>query len=249
MMRSEARGEPWCVINATLSYRIVAEQRTLSNAAYEEADKRARAAMSDKVLIQQILNDVFPEECKALGLDTVKELVAGMSIVDPEKGSKFPLMEIAEVIKQSVEFLAASIAVYAALRRPSGPNKAKPSADQLEKAVERKGVKLGQAVEETAQGLAGGGRQAEEMNFIARLKRLGIRFELNARRYPLVVFQRCCRSSPRLYNLFRRASHWRLVRQSHVPSRAGDRHRPGHEVQGRPVPEAVRAVRIHAHPH
>jgi hypothetical protein len=114
-----------------------------SNAAYEEADKRPRAAMSDKVFIQQILNDVFPEECKALGLDTVKELVAGMSIVDPEEGSKFPLMEIAEVIKQSVEFLAASIAVYAALRPPSGPNKAKPSADDLEKAVERKGVKSG----------------------------------------------------------------------------------------------------------
>ncbi len=75
--------------------------------------------MADNNLIQDILKDVFPEEYKALGPETVKEIIAGVSIVDPDEGNKFPLMEIAEFIKESVEFLAASVAIYAAVPRGS----------------------------------------------------------------------------------------------------------------------------------
>ncbi|WP_342723928.1 hypothetical protein AAFG07_33280 [Bradyrhizobium sp. B097] len=77
--------------------------------------------MNEKDLARNILTNVFPEECRTVGPNSLNDLLSGdVTIVPPEEGRPFPLMEVFEFLKEAAQFIIAAYSVYKILRDQFG---------------------------------------------------------------------------------------------------------------------------------
>jgi hypothetical protein len=66
--------------------------------------------MIEKGLARNVLTNVFPEECRAVGPNSLNDLLSqDVTIVAPDEGRPFPIMEIFEFLKEAAQFILAAI--------------------------------------------------------------------------------------------------------------------------------------------
>src|SRR5664279_70701 len=91
--------------------------------------------VSQSTDVRAVLEAVFPEEYRALGPTTVGDIVTGGDIEAPEEGRPFPLMEIAELLKDAAKFITACLAIYGAMHAAKS-KQARPTEKDFEKEVQ-----------------------------------------------------------------------------------------------------------------
>jgi hypothetical protein len=91
-------------------------------------------SMKSKDVARKILTLAFPEECQAIGPDSLDHVISGdVKIVMPEEGRPFPIVEILDFLKEASQFILSAYAVYKIVKEQGGGRK--PTVTELKKAV------------------------------------------------------------------------------------------------------------------
>lgn len=85
---------------------------------------------------RRILEDVFADECEAVGESNVSDLVAGSATYEqPEKGLRFDIVEALKALAEALVYIKTALEIFKLLKEQFGR---KPTEQELEKAVKEK---------------------------------------------------------------------------------------------------------------
>lgn len=89
--------------------------------------------MIEKGLARNVLTNVFPEECRAVGPNSLNDLLSqDVTIVAPDEGRPFPIMEIFEFPKGSGSIHSCCYSIYKILKDQFGR---KPTLPEFKQAI------------------------------------------------------------------------------------------------------------------
>jgi hypothetical protein len=92
--------------------------------------------MKDRDVARNVLTKVFPQECQAIGPESVEDVLSGnVKVVAPEEGRPFPIMEVFDFLKEAAQFILSAYAIYKIIKDQGGGPK--PTIREFKDAVSK----------------------------------------------------------------------------------------------------------------